>query len=336
MVSMLRALRAASDPTRVRLLLLLECEELTVAELQEILGMGQSRISASLGLLRREGMLDDRRVGKHVFYSARGRVPPGLSQLLAGAVADIPGAGDDPAALALAMQRRKDRASTYFDKLAGKFGRTYIPGRSWQALAHGLLSLRPNEVIADMGAGEGTLSQLLARTAKKVIAIDNSEKMVAFGTAVARDNGFSNLEYRLGDIESPPIADDSVDLVLFSQALHHASSPPRAIDSAWKILRPGGHILILDLASHSYEQARDLYAHLWLGFSEVELQRMLNNAGFTAIHTGIVARERHAPHFQTILARATKPHTPKKATTRVPNRKGMHRKKPVSAGRSPE
>jgi ubiquinone/menaquinone biosynthesis C-methylase UbiE len=308
MASMLRALRAASDPTRVRLLLLLETEELTVAELQEILGMGQSRISASLGLLRREGMLDDRRVGKHVFYSARGRVPPGLSKLLEAAVADIPGAADDPAALTLALRRRKDRASAYFDKLAGKFGRTYIPGRSWQALAHGLLSLRPAEVIADMGAGEGTLSQLLARTAKKVIAIDNSQKMVAFGTALARENGFSNLEYRLGDIESPPIEDASVDLVLFSQALHHAASPPRAIGSAWKILRPGGRILILDLASHSYEQARDLHAHIWLGFSEVELQRMLGNTGFASIHTAIVARERHAPHFQTILARAVKPH----------------------------
>lgn len=307
MASLLRSLRAASDPTRARLLLLLDSEELTVAELQEILGMGQSRISASLALLKREGLLTDRRVGRHVFYNAHGRLPAGLVPMLREAAREIAGADDDQAALALALRRRKDRASAYFNRLAGKFGRTYIPGRSWQALAHGLLALRPAEVIADMGAGEGTLSQLLATTAKKVIAIDNSEKMVAFGAATAQDNGFTNLEYRLGDIEDPPIADGEVDLALFSQALHHAASPPRALASAFRILKPGGRALILDLASHSYEQARDLYADLWLGFSEIELDRLVRGAGFESVRVAIVARERRAPHFQTILACGEKP-----------------------------
>jgi ubiquinone/menaquinone biosynthesis C-methylase UbiE/DNA-binding transcriptional ArsR family regulator len=307
MPSLLRSLRAASDPTRARLLLLLDSEELTVAELQEILGMGQSRISASLALLKREGLLADRRVGRHVFYHARGLLPEGLVPLLQEAVREIAGAQDDRAALALALRRRKDRASAYFDRLAGKFGRTYIPGRSWQALAHGLLSLRPAETIADLGAGEGTLSQLLAATAEKVIAIDNSEKMVAFGSSTARENGFTNLEYRLGDIEDPPIADGEVDLALFSQALHHAASPPRALASAFRIVRPGGRVLILDLASHGYEQARDLYAHLWLGFSEIELDRLVRGAGFEPVRVTIVARERRAPNFQTILACGVRP-----------------------------
>ena len=161
-------------------------------------------------------------------------------------------------------------------------------------------------VIADLGAGEGTLSQLLARSAKKVIAIDNSEKMVEFGGNLAREHGFKNLEYRLGDIEDPPIEQGSVDLALFSQALHHASSPQKAVTAAHRILRDGGRVVILDLASHSHEQARELYADVWLGFSEVELQQILKGAGFSRIEVSVVSRETQAPNFQTLLATATK------------------------------
>ena len=157
-----------------------------------------------------------------------------------------------------------------------------------------------------MGAGEGTLSQLLARTAKQVIAIDYSEKMVEYGARIARENGFQNLEYRLGDLEEPPIDSESVDVVLFSQALHHAPRPQRAVDSAWRILKPGGRILILDLASHTYEQAKELYAHVWLGFSGVELHALLEKSGFCDPEVSVVAREQQAPNFQTILATGLK------------------------------
>ncbi|CAN5662655.1 metalloregulator ArsR/SmtB family transcription factor [soil metagenome] len=306
MPSIVKSLRALSDPTRLRLLLLLIEEELTVAELQDILGMGQSRISASLSLLKREDLVLDRRVGKNIFYSASVDHVSPLRPLLDAARGELSEATRDHSALLLALGKRKDKAAEYFNKLAGKFGRTYIPGRSWQALTHAILRLMPPMVIADLGAGEGTLSQLLARSAEKVIAIDSSEKMVEFGAQLAREHGFSNLEYRLGDIETPPIDPGSVDLALFSQALHHAASPQKAVTAAHSILRPGGRIVILDLASHSYEQARDLYAHVWLGFSEVEIHQMLFTAGFTSIEVNIVAREKQAPHFQTILATATK------------------------------
>jgi ArsR family transcriptional regulator len=306
MPSIVKSLRAISDPTRLRLLLLLIEEELTVAELQEILGMGQSRISASLGLLKREGLALDRRVGKNIFYSARSEDVAALRPILDAARRELPEAARDYSALGLALRKRKDRAAEYFNKLAGKFGRTYIPGRSWQALAHALLRLMPPMVIADLGAGEGTLSQLLAKNAKRIIAVDNSEKMVEFGSSLAKEHGFKNLEYRLGDIEAPPIEDGSVDLALFSQALHHAASPQKALHAAHRILKDGGQVMILDLASHSYDQARDLYAHVWLGFSEVELHQMLKKAGFSRIDVTIVSREKESPHFQTLLATAAK------------------------------
>jgi ArsR family transcriptional regulator len=208
--------------------------------------------------------------------------------------------------LKLVLGKRQDRAGEYFNQLAGKFGRTYVPGRSWRALAHGLLRLLPPMVIADLGAGEGTLSQLLARSAKKVIAVDNSPAMVEFGSKLAADHGMANLEYRLGEIEDPPVKAGSIDLALFSQALHHAASPGKALSAAHRILKPGGRLMVLDLLSHSFEQARALYAHVWLGFSEVELLRLIERAGFRDAEVAVVSREARAPHFQTLLATARK------------------------------
>src|ERR1700749_2349582 len=134
-----------------------------------------------------------------------------------------------------------------------------------------LFALVPPMVIADLGAGEGTISQLLAKRAKKVIAIDNSEKMVEYGSALAKKHGFANLEYRLGDIESPPIEPESLDLALLSQALHHPVSPARAVAAAHALLKTGGRVAILDLHAHQFEQARELYADTWLGFGEAQL-----------------------------------------------------------------
>jgi ArsR family transcriptional regulator len=189
----------------------------------------------------------------------------------------------------------------YFDELAGKFGRHYMPGRSWKGIAETLLALMPPVVIADLGAGEGTFSQMLARRAKKVIAVDNSEKMVEYGAELARKRGVKNLEYRQGDLEAVPLRNGSIDVAFFSQALHHAQHPERAVAEAWRILKPGGRIVVLDLLRHNYEEARELYADLWLGFTEVEASRYLRQAGFKNIETSVVHREEEAPHFETLL-----------------------------------
>src|SRR5215813_3135523 len=254
MASTIHLLRMLADPTRLRLLLLLEQEELSVAELQQILGMGQSRISSHLAQLKRAGVVADRRVGKNVYYGAnqdghnaqRERVAE-ITRLL---VRELPESSRDRTSLKLVLQKRQDKARKYFDELAGKFGRGYVPGRSWQALAHTLITLLPPLTVADLGAGEGTLSQLLAKRARKVIAIDNSERMVEVGTQLAKDHGFTNLEYRLGDLEDPPIGESSIDLAIFSQALHHANSPQKALVKARRVLRNGGRLVVVDLLAH--------------------------------------------------------------------------------------
>ncbi len=309
MPSIIQSLRLLADATRLRLLLLLEQAELTVAEIQEVLNMGQSRISTHLAQLKRAGLVQDRRAGKNIYYGlAQVDVDAAserrLREIVAASAKEIPESATDRVALGLVLRKREDRAREYFNRLAGKFGRSYCPGRSWQGLAHMLLGLLPAMVIADLGAGEGTLSQLLARTARQVIAVDYSEKMVEFGSALAREHGFANLEYRLGDMQSPPIAAGSVDLAIFSQALHHASQPERAISAAHAILKPGGRLVVLDLLAHGFEQARELYADLWLGFSELELHQFLERAGFEGIEVSVVAREEQSPHLQTVLATA--------------------------------
>jgi len=289
---------------------LLKVEELSVVELQEILGMGQSRISTHLSQLKQENLVSDRRSGKNVIYDFNRDphfFPPGLIAALELAATEVDEIHDDDAALKLTLAKRKDKARAYFDELAGKFGRSYVPGRSWKALAETLLKLLPPMVIADLGAGEGTFSQLLAQQAEKVIAVDNSPKMVEYGTKLATEHGYANLEYRIGDIEEPPIEDDTVDMAFFSQALHHANSPGRAIHSALRILKPGGRIVILDLLKHQFEDARELYADVWLGFSELELSKFLGEGGFTDVEITVVDREPEPPNFQTLMAIGVKP-----------------------------
>jgi ArsR family transcriptional regulator len=305
----LKSLRALSDQTRLRIVALLERDELSVNELQEITRLGQSRISTHLGLLSDCALVKSRREGKRTFYKLNPQ-PEGATgefiQLAIRGAKELSEHAGDQINLKRVVNRRREQAQVYFNQVAGRFDRVYGPGRSWEAFGHLLLRILPPLVVADLGAGEGLLSELLARRCKKVIAVDNSEKIVAFGVAKAKKNGLKNLEFRLGDLQSPPIEPGSVDLVILSQALHHAEEPAKTIASAHRILRSGGQIMILDLLRHNFEQAHKLYGDRWPGFAESDLHRWLEEAGFKKIEISIVAREEQPPHFQTILAGAGK------------------------------
>ena len=297
-------MRLLGDEGRVRILRLLDKEELSVAELQEILGMGQSRISMQLSQLKQAGFVEVRRAGQKSLY--RLAAPSGskaiLTETLERSTSEIAAARQDDGALELILNKRKNKLRGYFDELAGRFGRNYVPGRSWEGLAEVLLRLLPPLVIADLGAGEGTIALLLAQRAERVIAVDSSPKMVEYGTGVARSNGVKNLEYRLGDLEELPIKNAKVDLALLHQSLHHAMHPQKAIEEARRILRPGGRIVVLDLVKHGFEEARELYADVWLGFSQIELIELLRKAHFEDIEVSVVHREEEAPHFETLMA----------------------------------
>lgn len=305
MSSTLKSLRALSDPTRLRIVALLEKDELSVNELQEVTRMGQSRISTHLGLLQDAELVQSRREGKRTYYRLNQNADSTAREFIAVAVRgakEVPEHTADEVNLKRVLARRNNQQQLYFNQIAGRFDRSYGPGRSWQAFGQMLLRVMPPLVVADLGAGEGLLSELLALRCKKVIAVDNSEKIVAFGAAKAKKNGLKNLEFRLGDLQAPPIDPQSVDLVVLSQALHHAQEPDKAIAACHKILKPGGQIMILDLLQHTFTKARELYGDRWLGFPESDLQRWLESAGFKKIEVNVVAREEEPPNFATVLA----------------------------------
>lgn len=309
MSTLTKSFRALADSTRLRILALLEHGELSVNELQEITRLGQSRISTHLGLLADCDLVRSRREGKRTFYRfnpSTGGSLQELGRLAIGEARNLPDHAPDQANLKRVLARRQEQARVYFNQIAGRFDRSYGPGRSWQAFGQLLLRILPPLVVADLGAGEGLLSELLAHRCQRVIAVDNSPKMIRFGSTKARKSGLKNLEFRLGDLQDPPISPSSVDLVILSQALHHAEDPPKALQSANAILKPGGQIMILDLQQHTFAAARDLYGDRWLGFEPGELQRWLEEAGFARIEIDSVAREEDPPHFETILAGAIK------------------------------
>ncbi|MGB6827934.1 MAG: metalloregulator ArsR/SmtB family transcription factor [Terracidiphilus sp.] len=375
MPSIVKILRVVADPHRLRILLLLRAEELSVAELQEILVMGQSTLSTHLSQLKQAGLVEDRRTGKNNLYRLfppegetelsqpraqpsstnsanqippegenelspgqvrRGERSPGngaiqngaprgaaanvaspidtqtpeprsfLKQILDRASAEIPEAASDQAEMRRVLKKRQDKMRAFFDSVAGRLGRDYVPGKSWKSLAEALLRLMPPLVVADLGAGEGSSALLLSQRAVRVIAVDSSAKMIDVGREQARRNGVTNIEFRLGDMEEIPIAAGEVNLAFFSQSLHHALHPARALEEAARILIAGGRIVVLDLVRHRFEEARELYADEWLGFTESELESMLVAAGFTAIQTSVVDKDADAPQFQTLLAVAEK------------------------------
>ena len=309
MTDWIKPLKVLADPTRLRLYCLLDGEELSVHEIRQITRLGQSRISTHLRVLEESGLIRHRQEGKQRFYKAvplEDELAP-LRTYALRAGKELPEYEVDRENLRRVLAMRKDPTQAYFQRVAGRFGRTYGPGRSWQALAQALLRMLPPLVVADLGAGEGLISEMLALRCRKVIAVDNSPRMVAYGRRKAKRNRISNLEFRLGDLEDPPIAPEEVDVVLLSQALHHAVHPARALQNAFRILKPGGQVVILDLLRHSFVQAQELYGDLWLGFTEGELHQWLTQAGFIEIEIQRVAREEQPPHFETLLAVGRKP-----------------------------
>jgi ArsR family transcriptional regulator len=307
----LRALwQTLNDTTRLRILALVSAEELSVVELQQILHVGQSRISTHLSVLRNAALVTSRREGKHTYY-VRARSGKGQAKEIVEAalltLAEVEEAAKDAEALETVLQKRREDTQNYFNRLAGRLGKAPCPGRGWAAVGPLLAQLVPPVVIADLGAGEGWLSQLLAQRAKRVIAVDLSPKMVAFARAELKKKKISNLEYRVGDLTAPPIDPESVDIAILSQALHHVGHPGQAIAAAARLLKSGGRLVVLDLNRHGVDKARQLYGDQWLGFSETDLRGWMREAGLQDINVQLLSAEEASPAFQPLLGTAVKP-----------------------------
>ena len=260
--------------------------------------------------MQEAGLVKCRRKGKRSFYRLVLEREGYLSTILDQAQdpdEGLPDIEDDMVNLRRILDRRRDEAQASFHQAAGCFDRIYGPGRSWEAFGKALLKMLPPVDVADLGSGEGLLSELLAHRCRMVYAIDNSEKIVKYGHQKTREKGINNLKFILGEIEDVPLEDGTVDIALMSQSLHHAMDPEKALNEVFRILRPGGRVLILDLVQHEFKDAGKLYGDRWCGFAEADLYRWLENGRFTEIDVNIVATEKETPHFSTLLAEGTRP-----------------------------
>ncbi len=302
-----RFLKALADDSRLRILHLLAQEDLSGTDLMEVLNLGQSRVSTHLNLLKEVGLVIDRREGRRAIYSlAAGPGSALLGHVMKGS-ARAPELETDLAGLEVLRQARRDKQRAYFDRVAASFGEELLPGRTWEGLARALLQLAPHGRYADLGVGDGMLTLMLTEVAEVVTAVDLSPEMLAQLLARAKKQGVKNLETVEAEIEDLSLPDASHDVVVMSQALHHAREPVAALREACRILVPGGRLLLIDLLAHSEEWVREKLEHRHLGFTEVQLETDLGRAGFDRVAIQRAARDPQPPHFMTLVATARRP-----------------------------
>lgn len=302
-----RLLRALADETRMRILHLLAQEELSGTDLMEILNMGQSRISTHLALLKEVGLVQDRKAGRRTFFSIAPGPASGFWEDVQKENDSAPEFAADTAGLRALRERLRSERRAYFDRVAASFGDELLPGRTWEGLARAILMLAPRARYADLGIGDGLLTLMLAEVASSVTAVDLSKEMLTQLGMRARAKGFANIEYVESDIEDLPLPEASHDVVVASQALHHARSPARALAEARRILVRGGRLLVIDLLAHTEEWVREKLEHQHLGFTEQALEQLLVAAGFDKVRVQRAARDPQPPHFMTLVATAVKP-----------------------------
>lgn len=297
-------LRLLSDPTRVRLLALLEREELTVAELSAVLRLAQPRVSTHLAKLKEAGLVRDRRAGVSAYYrinSDLGPKPTALLHALRENVND--GLIDDDARRLPTILAQRARAEGWADSVAGDMERHYSPGRTWEALARALTGLIDSGDVLDVASGDGVLAELLAPHAKSILCLDASERVVS--AARTRLKGFANVEVKLGDMHALDTGSRKFDLVLLMHALTYSERPAKAVAEAARVLRPGGRLLATTLARHAHRTSVEPFDHRNLGFREEELREFATKAGLKVLNCERLTRERRPPHFEvlSLLAR---------------------------------
>src|SRR5437763_3303805 len=276
--------RLLSESTRLRLLRVLAQDRFNVTELTGILGVAQSSVSRHLGLLKDARLLSEEREAGFVYYKladeTRGNHKGALWTLLEGhfdAAAGDRAVKADEARMQEVLRLRKENFETHGDP------RQLVPGRSWAAWARALGHLLPPLDVADIGCGEGYLTLEASRWARSVVGIDRSDEVLERAKALAARRHITNVEWKKGDLARLPLRDESIDVALLSQSLHHASDPERAIAETARVLRPGGRLLILDLREPDQAWVRNRFGDRHLGFSSSELETLLRGAGMSDV-----------------------------------------------------
>lgn len=304
--NILEVFKALGDEGRLRILRAVEISELSVAEIVEALKMPQSSVSRHLKPLRDSGLLDTRREGTSVYYR-RGSVfaDATFAQLMSEKLAELRGASRDRAAVDRAIELRRKESTKFFDEIAGRYSSLTQPGGGWQAMAAAMAAGFAGQTVADIGCGEGDLTLLLARFAKRVVAVDLSAQMLRVVQERSEEAGVARrVTVGKGDLEKLPLDSDSMDAAFVSQVLHHAARPEKALAETARILKPGGRLILLDLAQHDQEWVRSEWADQWLGFDERELRVWLAGTGLKM--EIFQTMEGPTPAFSVVMIVATK------------------------------
>ncbi|MBV8157964.1 MAG: ArsR family transcriptional regulator, partial [Dyella sp.] len=290
-------LRLLADPTRVRLLALLEREELTVAELAAVLHLAQPRVSTHLAKLKEAELVRDRRAGVSAYYRANGDTDEHQYALLKSLRESIDDAllREDAARLPGVLAQRA-REEGWADTVAGDMERHYSPGRTWETLARSLLQLLETGDVLDIASGDGITAELLAPHARSIVCVDSSERVV--DAAAQRLKPFANVEVRQGDMHALDLGERRFDLVLMLHALTYAEHPAKAVAEASRLLRNGGRLLAVTLGKHDHRAVVEPFDHRNLGFSASELDGYATSAGLEVLSCNRLSRERKAPHFE--------------------------------------
>jgi ArsR family transcriptional regulator len=315
--SLQKIFRMLGDPTRLRILALLEREELAVQELMEVLGMAQSRVSRHLGILREAKLLRDRRDGTYVLYRFEAPEDATWRDALAlarRAVAKDPAARRDAAALARVLDARSAKSRSFFDEV----------GPEWDAIrkvwgdellrARALHRLVPRgRRVLDLGTGTGTLALELAAVGCDVIAVDHSPRMLEAAREKLAAAGLANVELRAGDATALPVGDAELDAAFAHMVLQYLASPAEAIAEMARVVKPGGSVVLIDFAKHERDWMRSELGVVWMGFAPGEIARWLEAAGLAGVRVDAQApAARGADLPATFIASATKPAEPRR------------------------
>ena len=299
--------RLLSDSTRLRLLMLVDREELSVAELAAITQLAQPRVSTHLAKLKEAGLVNDRREGVFVYYRMAGTIADkslaALWELLRINTSD-PLIQKDFERIPQVLNARGGN-SNWADSVAGDMERHYSPGRTWEVTTRAIVQLLELGDVLDVASGDGVLAELLAPRAHSIKCLDISQRVVDAG--IKRLRNFSNVSFEPGDMHQLPVADASFDTVLLMHALTYTNKPQLVFDEASRVLRPGGRLLAATLHKHAHKNAVSAYNHLNLGFTESQLKKFCTSAGLKPHNIQISAVEKRTPNFEVLTMIAGKP-----------------------------
>jgi len=278
-----KVFKTLADSTRVRILALLEREELAVQELMDVLGMAQSRVSRHLGILREAGLLRDRREGTYVFYrfvAPRDGAWRDAWELARRELANDPQAERDGAALVRVVEARAARIKTFFDSVVPEWDALRRVFNDDALRARATARLAPEGlVVCDVGTGTGVLAAELAQLGMRVVAVDSAPRRLEAARASFEKQGLTDVELRGGEAQALPLADAEVDAAFAHMVLHYVPQPAEAIREMARVVKPGGRVVVVDFVQHEAEWMRDELGVLWLGFPTDEVARWMQSAG---------------------------------------------------------